>query len=318
MRTAASKFFSEHLIQDQLAVKAAHYHRIHVQVRSTSHTIKELQLSKMSLAKMRAILGGNPLVGQIANSEWKRARQMVEESGNLVRKWSTAPSLTGGVAAADILPLHQACKMEDVKVEFLESLLWAYPQSIRKRESGFRRVALHIAIRARCSNAVIFYLLDKYPEAVSTQDVLGRVPLHYAISNHSNMQVIHKLISTCPATARAADNLGWTPLHVAANCARSAEMVETLIECGSEAVVAATRKGNTPLMVAQMSEGPDRHLIEGILIEEEQKFEKTAYFQNFREAERNASGTRKIYPDSSSRFWGVRKLKRSNSFRLVV
>lgn len=270
----------------------------------------------MSIAKIKSLLGGNPLIKEIANGEWKRAKEMIEDNGNLVRRWSTAPSLTGGVAAADILPIHQACKMSDVSVQFLEALLWAYPESIRKRESGFRRIALHIAIRARCSNDVILFLLEKYPEAATTQDILGRVPLHYAISNHAPMKVIHALISTCPATARAADNLGWTPLHVAANCARSIEMVETLIQCGSEAVVYVTKKGNTPLMVAQMSEGPDKELIMVLLMEEQEKFEKTAYFRNFREAEYNAT----VHPpyQGTSLFWGVRKLKRSNSFRLVV
>lgn len=270
----------------------------------------------MSISKIKSVLGGNALIGSVASGEWQRAKKMIEENGNLVRKWSVAPSLTGGVAAANILPIHQACKMSDVTVQFLESLLWAYPASIRKRETGFRRVALHIAIRARVSNDVIFYLIDKYPEAVATQDVLGRVPLHYAISNHSPMEIINTLISSCPATARAADNLGWTPLHVAANCARSAEMVETLIQCGAESVVSATKKGNTPLMVAMMSEGPDRELIETILVEEVEKFEKTAYFRNYREAE----SYEKAHPSyqGTDTIWGVRKLKRSNSFRLVV
>lgn len=268
----------------------------------------------MSVSKIKSFLGGNPLVNEIASGEWQKARKLIEENGNLVRKWTAAPSLTGGVAAADILPIHQACKMSDITVQFLEALLWAYPESIRKRETGFRRMPLHIAIRARASNEVIFYLIDKYPDAVSTQDVLGRVPLHYAISNHAPMEIIHTLISTSPATARAADNLGWTPLHVAANCARSIEMVEALVQCGSEAVVSVTRKGNTPLMVVQMSEGPDRELIESMLFEEQEKFEKTAYFKNFREAEIRYKGR----PQNTATFFGVRKLQRSNSFRLVV
>mmetsp|Transcript_26989 Transcript_26989/g.31399 ORF Transcript_26989/g.31399 Transcript_26989/m.31399 type:complete len:239 (-) Transcript_26989:9-725(-) len=234
------------------------------------------------------MFGRNSLTNLIANNEWSKAKELVEENGNLVRKWTVAPSLTGGVHAADILPIHQACKMESVTIHFLESLLFAYPESIKKRESGFRRTPLHIAIRARVSDEVIFYLLNKFPEIAGVQDVLGRVPLHYAISNHSSMAVIHNLIKACPPTACAPDNLGWTPLHVAANTARSAEMVETLIHSGAETVVAKTRKGNTPMMCANMSRGPDRDLIISILLEEEQKFEKTAYFQNFREAEQIA------------------------------
>lgn len=265
------------------------------------------------------MLGRNPLTNLIANSEWARAKEMVEDNGNLVRKWSVAPSLSGGVHATDILPIHQACKMEGITITFLESLLFAFPESLKKRETGFRRIALHIAIRARVPDEIIFYLLNKYPEGAAVQDMLGRVPLHYAISNYSSMNVIKSLISACRATACAADNLGWTPLHVAANTARSAEMVEMLIECGVETVVSTTKKGNTPHMCANMSEGPYREMILEMLHREEKKFEDTAFFQNYREAEtkeRTTLGT--DYYASTSTFLGVRKLKRSGSFRLVV
>lgn len=263
------------------------------------------------------MLGRNPLVHLIASNEWLRAKDLVEENGNLVRKWTVAPSLSGGVHASDILPIHQTCKMEEVTINFLESIIFAYPESLKKRETGFRRIPLHIAIRSRLPDEVIFYILDKYPEGAAVQDVLGRVPLHYAISNHSSMDVITRLMKACCSAACAADNLGWTPLHVAASTARSSDMVEALVQSGVETVVARTRKGNTPLMCANMSEGPYRDSIVDILRDEEQKFEKTAFFQNFREAEQNANS-----PDSgtcaSSRFSGVRKLRRSNSFRLVV
>lgn len=111
---------------------------------------------------------------------------------------------------------------------------------------------------------------------------------------------------------------GWTPLHVAANTARSTDMVEILIESGVETVVSRTKKGNTPLMCANMSEGPCRDLIIEILNEEEQRFEKSAFFQNFREAERRAKTLHNYIPNPGHTFWGVRKLRRSGSFRLVV
>eukprot|EP00551_Chaetoceros_affinis_P010082 CAMPEP_0203672412 /NCGR_PEP_ID=MMETSP0090-20130426/8393_1 /ASSEMBLY_ACC=CAM_ASM_001088 /TAXON_ID=426623 /ORGANISM="Chaetoceros affinis, Strain CCMP159" /LENGTH=263 /DNA_ID=CAMNT_0050537723 /DNA_START=40 /DNA_END=831 /DNA_ORIENTATION=+ len=263
------------------------------------------------------MLGRNPLINLIASNEWLRAKDLVEENGNLVRKWTVAPSLSGGVHAADILPIHQACKMEDLTIHFLEALIFAYPESLRKRETGFRRIPLHIAIRSRVPDEVIFYLLEKYPDGAAVQDVLGRVPLHYAISNHSSMEVITRLIKACRSAACAVDNLGWTPLHVAANAARSSEMVEALIESAVETVVARTRKGNTPLMCANMSEGPFKDLIVEMLRDEEQKFEMTAFFQNFRQAEQNANDpSDPAY--NTSRFHGVRKLRRSNSFRLVV
>lgn len=262
------------------------------------------------------MLGRNPLVRLIANDEWQRAKELVEENGNLVRTWTVAPSLSGGVHASDILPIHQAVKMDGATTHFLESLLFAYPESIKRCESGFRRLPLHIAIKARVSDEVVLYLLNKYPEAAAIQDVLGRVPLHYAISNYASMTVIKTLIKSCRSAACASDKLGWTPLHVAAITARSVEMVETLIESGIEAVVSKTKTGNTPLMCAIMSQGPFRDLIIELLDEEDAKFEKTAFFKNFRDAENKA----KSCPSTSTttRFYGLTKLKRSGSFRLVV
>ena len=262
------------------------------------------------------MLGRNLLTNSIANGDWQKAKELVQENGHLVRKWTVAPSLSGGVHASDILPIHQACKMDGVNVPFLEALLFAYPKSIQKRETAFKRTPLHIALRARAPDEVILFLLNKYPKGAAIQDVLGRVPLHYAISSHASVFIIQTLIKACRSAACAVDNLGWTPLHVAANVARSSEMVETLIATAVETVVSRTKKGNTPLMCANMSDGPFRDLIIAILNVEEQKFAKTAFFQNFREAESNAKSIKTIY--NCNQFNGVRKLRQSGSFRLVV
>ena len=264
------------------------------------------------------MLGRNQLVNLIASSEWQTAKELTEENGSLARKWTVAPSLSGGVNASDILPIHQACTMDNVTTHFLETLLFAYPESIKIRESGFRRIPLHIAIKAHASDDVIMYLLTKYPEGATVQDTLGRLPLHYAISNHSSMNIINDLIRTCRSTVCAADHLGWTPLHVAANIGRSTEMVKTLIDNGVETVVSKTRKGNTPLMCAFMSEGPFRDSIATILKEEELKFEKSAFFQNFREAEKKSNPGYYFLTQSTNRVHGITKMKRTTSIRSMV
>lgn len=273
---------------------------------------------------LMVVLAGNSLIKLIAECKWDQAKELLHDNGNLVRKWSVAPSLTGGIAASDILPIHQACKSVGCTVEFLESLLWAYPESISLPETGFRRLPLSIAIRSRQPDEVIFSLLDKYPDSASIQDSLGRVSLHYAISNHASMDVIRRLLTVCPSASNAGDALGWTPLHVAANMARSAEMVEELLKHGPEAVVSSTKKGNTPLMCAQMSTGPDSQIIAVILRRKEEQFEQTAYFKNYRQAESEEKRSRNQYTKGGSvaglqnRFFGVRRLQRRGSFRLVV
>ena len=75
------------------------------------------------------------------------------------------------------------------------------------RESGTGRVPLHIAIRTRCSDEVIYFLLDRCPESARIQDILGRLPLHYAISNNVGMGLIERLVSQCPESSRAVDHM---------------------------------------------------------------------------------------------------------------
>ena len=97
--------------------------------------------------------------------------------------------------------------MPMVTVQFMEALLFANPTSIRMRESGTGRVPLHIAIRARCSDEVIYFLMDKCPESTRIQDILGRLPLHYAISNNVGDELIGRLVHQCPESSRAVDHM---------------------------------------------------------------------------------------------------------------
>lgn len=220
--------------------------------------------------------GDNRLTNSIANNNWQNARDLLEDDAKLVKRWSLARSLSGGVKAFDILPIHQACQMNEITIQFLDDLISAYPESITKRESGFRRVPLHVAIRANMPDEVITFLLTKYPEGAAVRDILGRVPLHYAICNNMSIGVIKLLIKAYPPAVNVADNMGGlTPLHVAASTSISTEVVEVLIDSGVETVVARTSRGSTPSMCAKISEGPFHDSIVKLLHREEERLERT-------------------------------------------
>jgi len=262
----------------------------------------------------------NPLIELIFNSEWSKALKCLQEDGSYARKWNITQSFTGDLRPTEILPIHQACAKNDVEVPFLESLIFAYPESVDKRESGARRSILHIALRARVSDEVISFLLEKNPDGVLIQDSLGRVPLHYAFSNHASKATIEKLIKTSPDTIRAADNMGWTPLHVACSLYHSAEIVEAMIQLCPEAVMMVTRKGTSTVTCSKTNPSRARDLIMAHLVNEEQKFLKMPAFQNFREAEIRHEKTTTCFSRrrSSRKVWGLRKRVRSNSVRRVV
>ena len=242
-------------------------HQMPQQTKPHFHKGTEISLKRMQ--------GQNPLINSIANNKWQNARHLIEEDRKLVKRWSLASCLSGGVKASDILPIHQACKMSEIPIQFLEDLISAYPESITKRESGFRRIPLHVAIRANLPEEVIIFLLMKYPEGATIQDILGRVPLHYAICNNMSVGFIKLLIKAYPSAVYVADNMGGlTPLHVAASTSVSREVVEVLTGCGVETVAARTSRGSTPSMCAKISEGPFHDSIVELLHEDEEKIKR--------------------------------------------
>jgi hypothetical protein len=266
------------------------------------------------------MVGTNPLIQLIVDNEWQKALDMIQANGLLARKWSTAQSFTGvDQRQTSILPIHQACAKQNVSIHFLESLNFAYPEGMLRQESGALRCPLHIAIRTRVSDEVLFYMLDKFPEVISVADSMGRIALHYACSNHASMELVNRLITMCPESVRAADNMGWTPLHVAASIGHRDEVVETMLGCSPEACVMVTRKGNTPLDVANRSETKAKDAIVEMLKKEETKFHKTPTFENMMAAyQRHLKFAMPKTTAPTSRVWGVRKRVRSNSVRRVV
>jgi len=264
----------------------------------------------------------NPLIELIFNSEWDKALKCLHSDGSHARKWNVAQSFTRDLRPTEILPIHQACAKNDVQVKFLESLIFAYPESLQMRESGALRTSLHIAFRARAPDEVISFLMKECPEAISTQDSMGRIPLHYAFSNHASPTIINKLIIAFPDSVRAPDNMLWTPLHVASSLYNSVEIFETMLEFCPEAVMMVTKKGTTIIDIAKSNPSKSKAFILDRLIKEQKKFHKMPVFQNFRDAEKRHEKHEQIssscFRRSTNKMWGTRKRVRSNSVRRVV
>jgi len=237
----------------------------------------------------RCKIGRNALVKMIVEGEWEAARKTVEKGIEDVRLWSTAPGLGGNTNATDMLPIHQACAKLGAPLEFLKSIVNAYPDSVQMRDSTCLRTPLHFALMSHASNDIIYFLLEKCPDSTVAQDSFGRVPLHYAYSNHASMDVLKKLISTCPEAICATDRSRWTPLHVASSVSSSVEAVELMLDRYPEAITMITSKGYSALNIARKNNTSHaRDLILACLIQEEQKVGKMPLFQNFIEAGRRS------------------------------
>jgi len=214
----------------------------------------------------------------IVDNKWDHAKSIVLETKESCQKWST--SLSSNNVKSVMLPIHQACATENVPLDFLVTLTHAFPEAIKKTESSFRRIPLHIALQSRVSEEVIRFLVQCYPDGVGRKDSLGRVPLHYAISNSLPINIVRYMMNACPELVTATDIRGWTPLHVAAYTAVSAETVLMIVQSKPEAMKMETYKGWTPLKCAHESNTSYTGIIIDTLTAAEKKFESSYIYKD--------------------------------------
>lgn len=251
----------------------------------------------------------------IVKSEWTQATSIIQSESELCQKWSISPSFFG--YTTDILPIHQACAMESVPLDFIVNLIVAYPEAATKIEQGQNRIPLHIAVKSRVSEEAIRFLIQSYPDGVRKMDLLGRIPLHYAVSNHLPTSIVRSLVEACPGSLGAVDNLDWTPLHVAAYVGASTDIVSFLVQSRPDIVATKNNAGWTPLRCAQESNTRNTDTIVAVLAVEEKKFQSSPIVMNFLEAEQKIkhTGIRNLNYD---KFRGVRKQMTSTSLCAVV
>lgn len=239
----------------------------------------------------------------IVDNNWIHAKCIIQDDKECCQKWSTSISFLN--VTSNILPIHQACAAENVPLDFIMTLLRAFPEAIKKTESAFRRIPLHIALKSRVSEEVIRFLIQSYPDGVRRKDLLGRVPLHYAISNSLPLNIVRYLIDACPELITATDIKGWTPLHVAANKAVSTEIVLMIVRSRPEVMKMKNKHGWTPLKCAMESNTPYTGMIVDTLTAEEKKFESSSIYMNEGEGKESEENT--YYQ------WGMKKLHVSTS-----
>jgi len=225
----------------------------------------------------------------IFTEDWESVLHIIQVHPKSASKRYMSPSFMKEGRTAQVLPIHQACSMSSVPIKVLGALIFAFPESLSKTESGARRNCLQIACRGRVSEDVLLYLLRQDPSAASYQDCMGRVALHYACSSQFSLNVIETLVQACPASVRAVDSVGkWTPLHIASSKCFSEKIVQSLLSASTEPVLMRTSKGSTPLDLALMNDSASniKDAIVSVLMLEEEKYRTTPAFQNIERAEK--------------------------------
>jgi len=219
----------------------------------------------------------------IINNDWDEAHSLLMIGKHCCRKRTECPSFFG--EPSEILAIHQACSMIDVPLSFIKALYVAYPESLKKTDTTWKRIPLHIAVKCNTSIEIVLFLLQSWPEAVEEQDMMGRLPLHYALSNHASSVIIHHLIAPCPDTVSEADEDGRTPLHVAALKAVSPEIISILVGFKPEAVFMRTSNGSTPSKCVMDSRNTNKESVLSVLRAVEGKLQSNPVFFNLQESQ---------------------------------
>lgn len=188
----------------------------------------------------------NNLHRLISTEDWSLAKLHCDSHPKEAKSWTNQIGFWESASSSDVLPLHQAT-MLNASRELVDSLIKAYPQAVRAKESLYDRIPLHIACLRKAEPLVVWSLVLQYPQGAGMPDRNGRLPIHFACNNNAPVFVIRSLLRACPGSARAFDNVdGWLPLHVACDAGASPDCIAELLNVYPESAVLQTKKGNTP------------------------------------------------------------------------
>ena len=233
----------------------------------------------------------NLLARWIMDGDYLNVITLIERDPERARTRIVAHDFMGGSGVSQVLPIHMALSLGvDVPMELIQTLLVAYPNSIWKTETGYKRNCAHIALKSSVPDSIISYLIQLHPKACEQQDRLGRLPLHYAISNIRSFEITHEILTKYPEAVKAWDHLGWTPLHIACQTYSSLDVFKELISRYSEAVLMTTKRGSTPLSLATNSKTNYKEFIVPILEKVDAAYRQLPLIQNYR-----AAVAKKIY-----------------------
>jgi len=209
----------------------------------------------------------------ITSDKWDSAIQICKAKPQMAKVWTRRQGFFEGLKDSNVLPLHESL-VANAPIEVVKTLLDAYPEGIKERETSYLRFPLHCACRKNADPEIVQVLLNAYKDASLEADSLGRLPLHYALSNGANDEVIQLLLQFHPNAARGVDNRGWTPLHVACGMGASTSVVELLLKCYPEASIMKTKKGSRPLKCLH-PDAANKTDVKKILLQQKKKIDES-------------------------------------------
>ena len=162
------------------------------------------------------------------------------------------------------LPLHIACRHQNLLLETVQLLINAYPESVLVT-GEMERLALQIASNSGARLSIIKLLLSSNIDAIYWKDSFDALPLHLACKNGTSEEVCLLLLSEYQHASHIGDCWDKLPLHYVCESCMSEALVKTLLLKFPESVYAKDSTGQTPVDLAACSSSKKKDKIIQIL-----------------------------------------------------
>lgn len=216
----------------------------------------------------------------ITSEQWDHAHMLAENKKVQAKQSCGRAGFFDGVKCAVVLPIHEACANPNTPVHIIQSILLAYPDGVRSKESAYQRLPLHIACRKNANLAIVSHLIETYHDGTLVPDSLGRLPIHYALSNGAQDSIIDLMVEKSPDSARGFDRRGWLPLHVACSVGASTRVISRLLKAYPEASITCTYKGTSVQRCMESHQAANKqevlHLLESYRVGAERRLGRPA------------------------------------------
>lgn len=167
----------------------------------------------------------------------------------VLAKISSSPDELRSCDNGGFLPIHNACFQGNVPLNVIETLVEAYPQSIKQKSQTYGLLPLHCAVHhySSTNSEVVKFLLRNYKEGASAKEENGRTPLiyHLLVCQSPSLEMTKLLVHAHLDAVRICDSGKWNPLHYAAYRGNW-EISQYLIDMYPDALLEENNENKTP------------------------------------------------------------------------
>jgi ankyrin repeat protein len=154
------------------------------------------------------------------------------------------------IGGFDEVPLHLACKNENMNPEIIQVLLDFWPESIRQQDQSGNR-PIHTLCESgnlddgKATRDILQLLLKMDPQSARETNGDGELPIHYAAC-YKSLEFCRILLDSFPESVKIEDGCNCLPFHHACTSG-SLDTVKHLFTLYPESINVADWRGHLPI-----------------------------------------------------------------------